>query len=565
MSNAASIIAALGGNPSSGMCRCPAHADKKTPNLRVSTGANGKVLVHCFAGCTQEAVIAALKARGLWSGGLGDTAPKRSTEDFEKDDTQHLAYKILHSAAAARRDRGAPTPAAYLRGRGITVVPPAAMILPAPNSAHYLGTRFPAMVLPVTTVDGVIAAHVTWLTRDAKAKCAARTPRKIYGPLKGGYVILGALDEDRPLVIGEGIETTLAAMEISGLPGIAALSATNMPTIRPPKCAEVIIAADNDEPGRKAAAQLAERLEYEGRNVRIATPPGEGDDWNDRIADDETQAKAEWRTALAASDPDAPAGPISALEEEEFMGLAFPKRQLFLEPWLPRAGLVMMHAPRGEAKTWFALAVGKAVANGQDLLGWSCPNYAKVLYVDGELPGASLQDRLNKFRRSPPEAFHVLCRDTFHLRKQQMPDLGEAEGRQELDRIIERCKPALVILNSISTLVRTGVENEAESWAPVQDWLLKHRWQGRTILLVHHENKTGKPRGTSKREDVLDTMIGLRKQADDDGAADKSVFQLTFTKSRDFFGQDAEPLLIRLMIKEDRVEWNSRDSQKCAR
>jgi hypothetical protein len=30
------------------------------------TGSNGKVLVHCKAGCLQDAVIAALKARGLW-------------------------------------------------------------------------------------------------------------------------------------------------------------------------------------------------------------------------------------------------------------------------------------------------------------------------------------------------------------------------------------------------------------------------------------------------------------------------------------------------------------------
>ena len=50
-----SIIAALGGN-SSGMCRCPAH-DDNTPSLHVSEGANGKVLVKCHAGCSQEAVI----------------------------------------------------------------------------------------------------------------------------------------------------------------------------------------------------------------------------------------------------------------------------------------------------------------------------------------------------------------------------------------------------------------------------------------------------------------------------------------------------------------------------
>jgi putative DNA primase/helicase len=292
--------------------------------------------------------------------------------------------------------------------------------------------------------------------------------------------------------------------------------------------------------------------------------PGlEGDDWNDRlIASGPERAGEEWEAALTA--PDSEAGAISALEEREFMSLAFPQRELLLGPWLPRPGLVMLHAPRGEGKTWFSLAVAKAVADGRDLLGWPCPNSARVLYVDGELPGASLQARLEKFPDSPIGKLHILCRDTFHLRQQLMPDLGEAEGRRELDRIIEQCQPDVIIFDSISTLVRSGVENEADSWAPLQAWLLQHRWQGRTVILVHHENRTGKPRGTSKREDVLDTMIGLKKMAEE-GAEDESTFQLTFTKSRDFYGKEAEPMLVRLSMKEGRVAWTHetvRDARK---
>jgi len=120
--------------------------------------------------------------------------------------------------------------------------------------------------------------------------------------------------------------------------------------------------------------------------------------------------------------------------------------------------------------------------------------------------------------------FHVLCRDAFHMFEQIMSDLADAEGRQELDRIIENCGPELIILDSISTLVRSGVENEAESWAPIQDWLLQHRWRGRTVILVHHQGRSGLSRGTSKREDVMDTMIGLRKMTDDDATAPTIVF-----------------------------------------
>jgi hypothetical protein len=47
------------------IAKCPAH-DDKNPSLSISER-NGKLLVHCFAGCDQQDVIDALRARGLWA------------------------------------------------------------------------------------------------------------------------------------------------------------------------------------------------------------------------------------------------------------------------------------------------------------------------------------------------------------------------------------------------------------------------------------------------------------------------------------------------------------------
>ncbi|MGD0397574.1 MAG: toprim domain-containing protein [Syntrophobacteraceae bacterium] len=60
------IVEALGGtwNGNSGECRCPVHVDSN-PSLSVSES-DGKVLIYCFGGCSQESVIAALRAEGLW-------------------------------------------------------------------------------------------------------------------------------------------------------------------------------------------------------------------------------------------------------------------------------------------------------------------------------------------------------------------------------------------------------------------------------------------------------------------------------------------------------------------
>jgi len=48
-----------------GMVHCPAHNDEK-PSLAVSDK-DGKVLIRCWAKCSQDAVIAALQERGLWN------------------------------------------------------------------------------------------------------------------------------------------------------------------------------------------------------------------------------------------------------------------------------------------------------------------------------------------------------------------------------------------------------------------------------------------------------------------------------------------------------------------
>lgn len=57
-----------------GRLHCPAHDDQH-PDLSVDEQ-EGRVLVFCFAGCKQEAVIEALRGRGLWSGNLPAPRPK---------------------------------------------------------------------------------------------------------------------------------------------------------------------------------------------------------------------------------------------------------------------------------------------------------------------------------------------------------------------------------------------------------------------------------------------------------------------------------------------------------
>jgi hypothetical protein len=103
----------------------------------------------------------------------------------------------------------------------------------------------------------------------------------MFGPCRGGAVRLAKPGE--VLMLGEGIETCLAAMQATGHPAWAALSTSGLRTLDlPADACELIVLADGDDPGEAAARDAAFRWKREGRRVRIARPP-QGLDFNDLL------------------------------------------------------------------------------------------------------------------------------------------------------------------------------------------------------------------------------------------------------------------------------------------
>ena len=88
-----------------------------------------------------------------------------------------------------------------------------------------------------------------------------------------------------PLLIGEGIETCLSAMQATGKPAWAALSTSGLRALDLPEdVRDVIVLADNDDGGggEAAARDCAWRWKRQGRRVRIARAP-QGMDFNDML------------------------------------------------------------------------------------------------------------------------------------------------------------------------------------------------------------------------------------------------------------------------------------------
>ncbi len=125
-----------------------------------------------------------------------------------------------------------------------------------------------------------------------------------------------------------------------------------------------------------------------------------------------------------------------------------------------------------------------------------------------------------------------------------MPDLRTPEAQQLYAPLFK--DRDLIIVDNLSTICPGLKENDADAWTPVQNWALAQRRAGRSVLFIHHCGKSGQQRGTSRKEDVLDTVLSLRRPPDcspEHGAR----FEVHYDKSRGFFGPEAEPFEARLV------------------
>ena len=133
---------------------------------------------------------------------------------------------------------------------------------------------------------GLVGVHITYLnTLDPSVKVSIEPRKRLIGPVTGAAIRLGEVRPDRALIAGEGIESTLSLMQLRGLPGWAGVSAPGLRAlVLTPSAQRVLIAVDRDVngAGEAAARDAGRRWISEGREVRLAMPPGLGD-FNDIV------------------------------------------------------------------------------------------------------------------------------------------------------------------------------------------------------------------------------------------------------------------------------------------
>jgi AAA domain len=213
----------------------------------------------------------------------------------------------------------------------------------------------------------------------------------------------------------------------------------------------------------------------------------------------------------AVPTPIALGDPVTTLDVGEFLAREFPPREIMFAPWLPTQGIALIHAERGVGKTHVALGTAWAIHVGAGFLRWRAPQPRRVLLLDGEMPAVALKERLARIAEvsEHPAQRANLKIAAADLTRDGLPDLSDPAAQRLYSKVVEDAD--LVIVDNISTLCQMMKENDADSWTPVQNWALQLRRAGKSVILIHHAGKSGRQRGTSRKEDVLDTIISLRR------------------------------------------------------
>lgn len=219
--------------------------------------------------------------------------------EIPERDKRRAQRRLVKQFMAAAQVQEGDQVMRYLTGRGLSFPAPfLARALRLEQTTYWIsGEDGPvslgpssAMLAAIHRLDGeLVGLHRTYLDDSRKAsfldpvtgetlpskKMRAAWP----GAIRGGAIRLTAAGPY--MVVAEGIETTLGAIQLSGRPGWAALSAGGLSRLQLPLIVrDVLVAADADQAGLQAAECLAERLLAEGRTVRFAAPTS-GLDWAD--------------------------------------------------------------------------------------------------------------------------------------------------------------------------------------------------------------------------------------------------------------------------------------------
>ncbi|MEL6859779.1 MAG: AAA family ATPase [Pseudomonadota bacterium] len=225
---------------------------------------------------------------------------------------------------------------------------------------------------------------------------------------------------------------------------------------------------------------------------------------------------------------------LRVISQADLLELDVPRRRPLLGSWLTERHPSLIYAQTGRGKSLFVMSLAIALAGGGKVYGWEAEEPRKVLYVDAEMDLADIKDR-DRFLLTAIEGVDegALGQNLTILARHhqeptvEFPDIFDEVGEKRLLKVIAEQRPALVVLDNLSTLANIEDENAASAFNPLLGTLTKLRSMNCAVILVHHTGKAeGKFRGSSKLATTFESVVELGKH--DECGPDETGFVVSF-------------------------------------
>lgn len=221
---------------------------------------------------------------------------------------------------------------------------------------------------------------------------------------------------------------------------------------------------------------------------------------------------------------------LSIRTADKLHTIAIPARVPIMDQWFFEGDLGFIFAPRGLGKTWIALAMSSAIANGGQCGPWIAHGEHNVFYVDGEMPFGDFSRRSEGLECN--QNLSVLHHEAlFHLAGKVL-NLADSIAQEVLTALLLKTKIKVLVLDNLSCLFMGVKENEADAWETVLHWLLTLRRHRIAVIVIHHSGRNKETmRGTSRREDAAFWVLRLDEIEEAD-PRDGASFLSRFVKDR---------------------------------
>ncbi len=471
---------------------CPAH-DDHNPSLSI-TERDGKILVHCHAGCSQESVISALKKLGLWNGisrfslptHIGENEKTRNGTPVRETIYRYKYADGQHAFDVVRRD--------FLHGKK--------SIRPRLPGGELKAHSVPQ---PIYRLPEILNTNLdkTILIFEGEKCCEA------WLHAIGGY---------------EELATTWAG-------GSSAWRKTDWSWV---KGRWLHLVADADEPGRKAMHALSTYLlaEHAPASIILSCPPGNGgEDIADIIELDGLEGarcylnNEDYRETIL---PPKKTGGLGLVSLGKLLDMPDEQTSWLVENMLPTGGFSMMTAKPKVGKSTLARCLALSVAQGRPWLDREVAQ-GPVVYLALEEKSTEVVHHFRAMGMKESDPIFALI---------NRAPLG---ADQRLVDEVQEKKPSLVIIDPLFRFVRIGDGNDyVQTTRALEPLLGLARDTGTHILATHHTRKGAgvggeELLGSTALFGAVDTLVSLNR---------KEKYRTIRTIQR--YGQDVLETIIEL-------------------